>query len=121
MQWGTGVLGDNARGAYLSPTVTSDFDLATIENLPVTPINSRVDKLVHSADEDGYATTFVIAPSIIYGLPKGPLFEGAEPLATPVTPIVRLFAEAAAGKGRPGIIGRGANAWAHVHVEDSKC
>ena len=119
-QWGIGHLADNARGEYLSLTVISDLDLAAIENAPEAPINAHVDKLVHSADEDGYATTFVVAPSIIYGQPQGPLFEGAEPLAEPLTAIVRLFAEVAAGRGRPGVIGKGANAWGHVHIEDSK-
>ncbi|TBU21438.1 hypothetical protein BD311DRAFT_869921 [Dichomitus squalens] len=98
--------------------ITSYLDLAAIDNGPATPVNAGVDKLVRSADTDGYATTFIVAPSIIYGHPSGPLFEGPAPIAAPLTGVVRIFAHVAAGKGRPGIIGKGANAWGYVHMED---
>ncbi|EJF58970.1 NAD(P)-binding protein [Dichomitus squalens LYAD-421 SS1] len=117
--WGIAVLVDNALGEYLSPTVTSDYDLDTIDKLPKTIINSRVDKLLVEADADGYTTTFIIAPAIIYGRPRGPLFDGPAPISALVTGVVTRWAAAAARKGRPGIIGKGANAWGYVHIDDN--
>ncbi|EJF64709.1 NAD(P)-binding protein [Dichomitus squalens LYAD-421 SS1] len=115
---GTGILIDNARGEYASPTITSDLDAAAIEKISAI-YRHAVDLLVSSADVEGYATTYIVVPGIVYGRPKGPLFDGAEPIANTQTVVVPRYTEAIAQRGRPGIVGKGANIWAYVHVDDN--
>ena len=75
------MLCDDARGEYASSTITSDLDIAAIDRLPLSAFHHNVNVLVASADEEGYVTTYIIAPGFIYGHPTGPLFDGPEPIA----------------------------------------
>ncbi|TBU33512.1 NAD(P)-binding protein [Dichomitus squalens] len=116
---GTGLLIDNARGEYASSSITSDLDVAAIEKIPSTAFHHEVDLLVNSADIEGYATTYIVVPGIIYGRPKGPLFDGAKPIAHTQTIIVPKYVEVITRRGRPGIVGKGANIWPYVHIDDN--
>ena len=109
---------DNARGEFASPTVTSDLDIAALDAIPPTAIHHAVDLLAVAADTEGYARTYIVAPGIIYGLPHGPLFDAG--VAKRNMNQISYFASAFLARGRAGILGKGADIWADVHIDDSE-
>ncbi|KAM5537192.1 hypothetical protein V8D89_009125 [Ganoderma adspersum] len=116
---GTGLLADDSRGEHISPTITSDFDLAALERLPASALHHSVDLLVNAADTDGYATTYIVLPGIIYGRPTGPLFDGPAPIARGTMSQIPWLAGPFVKRGRPAVVGKGAGRWPNVHVDDN--
>ncbi len=121
-QSGTGVLADDSRGEHTSPTITSNLDLAAIERLPASALHHSVDLLVNAADSDGYATTYILLPGIIYGRPTGPLFDGPAPIARGTMSQIPWLAGPFVQRGRAAVnvVGKGAGRWPNVHVDDSE-
>ena len=117
---GTGLLADDSRGEHTSPTITSDLDLAALERLPASALHHSVDLLVNAADADGYATTYIVLPGIIYGRPTGPLFDGPAPISRGTMMQIPWLAGPFVKRGRPAVVGKGAGRWPNVHIDDSK-
>ncbi|EIW57263.1 NAD-P-binding protein [Trametes versicolor FP-101664 SS1] len=113
---GTGVITDDAQGAYLSPKIYSDLDIASIEALAPTALHRPVDLLIVEADTAGYVRTHIILPSIVFGIATGPLFDAG--IANPHTVFFPLLIRAALKAGNVGVLGTGAPIWNCVHVDD---
>ncbi|KAG8216629.1 hypothetical protein J3R82DRAFT_6824 [Butyriboletus roseoflavus] len=113
---GTGVLTDNAMGMYAYDTIWDDTNLDQLDTLPDTQQHRNVDLLVLAADKEGYARTYIVLPSTIYGLATGPLvtlgIQNARSIQIP-----GLVAASIARK-RGGMVGLGLNKWPNVHVDD---
>ncbi|RPD59636.1 NAD(P)-binding protein [Lentinus tigrinus ALCF2SS1-6] len=114
---GAGIIADNARGEYMSDFVLSDLDSEAIEQFTPPAVHRSVDILVCKADAEGYARTYIVLPTAIFGFGKGPLYDAGISKRSPA--LISVFAAAAVERGRPGIIGAGKNAWSVIHVADN--
>ncbi|RPD68444.1 NAD-P-binding protein [Lentinus tigrinus ALCF2SS1-7] len=114
---GAALIADSARGAYLSPRIYSDLDIAALDALPATAAHHTVDLLAVQADEDGYARTYIVVPGYVYGAPSGPLYDAG--IAKKTTILLPWLADVFARRGRAGVLNGGKNAWANVHVHDN--
>ncbi|KAI0787446.1 NAD-P-binding protein [Fomes fomentarius] len=113
---GAAVLADDARGEYASSTIVSDTDQAALDAIPPSAPHRTVDLLAISADTEGYARSYVVFPSLIYGIAHGPLFDaGISHNQTVATP---LLSSTFLQRGHAGIVGKGANFWGVVHIDD---
>nr|VWP01140.1 G protein beta subunit (G protein beta subunit 1) [Ganoderma boninense] len=116
---GTGLLADDSRGEYTSPTITSDLDLTALASLPPSALHHSVDLLVNGADTDGYATTYIMLPGIVWGRPTGPLFDGPAPISRGNMLQLTWIAAPYVQRGRPGVVGKAAGRWPNVHIDDN--
>jgi len=102
---GSGIVADAAGGEATDRT----YD----EDTPVTPLPARAARVALNADILAAAATgvksVVVAPPMIYGRGTG---VHADSIQVP-----KLIA-VARERGRAACVGRGANAWSNVHVED---
>ena len=75
---------------------------------------------MNAADTDGYATTYVVLPGIVWGRPTGPLYDGPAPISRGIMMQIPLVAGAYVQRGRPGVVGKNAGRWPNVHIDDSE-
>ncbi|KAF8894204.1 hypothetical protein CPB84DRAFT_1848538 [Gymnopilus junonius] len=101
---GTGVLTDDAAGDRFYDTIYNDLDADQIETLADTAQHRYVDLAIVKADKEGYVKTYIVLPSIIWGLGSGRL--------------VDLGIQHNSGRGRGGMVGAGKNIWNNVHIDD---
>ncbi|EIW57265.1 NAD-P-binding protein [Trametes versicolor FP-101664 SS1] len=114
---GGGALLDDARGAHASAPIYSDLDLAPLDALPPTAFNRAVDHAVNAADAAGYARTYIVSPSLIYGAASGPLVKAG--LANAHNVAVGLIVRSALQNGEVAVLGAGMSVWANVHIDDA--
>ncbi|TDL19367.1 NAD(P)-binding protein [Rickenella mellea] len=78
----------------------------------ITPkmLHGQVDAPLLKAGEDGYASTYIICPTAVHGVGKGPVAK--------TTGIYRYFLGAALEAGAVTFIGEGSNILSFVHVDD---
>ncbi|KAI0731707.1 hypothetical protein C8Q72DRAFT_906698 [Fomitopsis betulina] len=72
---GAAEVAEQAEGKYATETVYSDVDLAQLKSIPESVIHRSIDLAVIAADEEGYARTYIITPTMIYGLASGLVFD----------------------------------------------
>ncbi|KAI8980060.1 NAD-P-binding protein [Trametes punicea] len=113
---GTGVLTDHARGMYASDKIYHDSRVEEMESLPDTQLHRNVDLTVINADRNGWLYSYVVAPSTIYGLAHGPLFDSG--VAHRHSAQIPNLIKASLARGRGGMAGEGKPIWNNVHVED---
>ncbi|KAG5652022.1 hypothetical protein H0H81_006575 [Sphagnurus paluster] len=114
---GTGVLADtNPSSGITAETIWDDANPDQIESLPPTQIHRKVDLAVIDADKHGYVRTYIILPSLIYGIASGKLVELG--LQNPNSMQVPLLVSASLARGQGGVIGEGKNIWPNVHIDD---
>ncbi|KIJ63841.1 hypothetical protein HYDPIDRAFT_133743 [Hydnomerulius pinastri MD-312] len=111
-----GVLTDNARGNYAYDTIYDDLNPDQLETLPDTQIHRNVDLMVLAADKEGYARTYIVLPSLTYGLATGKLVDLG--IQNPHSILIPMLARISLSRGRGGMIGKGANRWPNVHIDD---
>ncbi|EIW84048.1 NAD(P)-binding protein [Coniophora puteana RWD-64-598 SS2] len=113
---GTGLLVDKADGKFEGQTFYDDTDVEQMNSIPETQIHRNVDLLVVEADKQGYARTYIILPSVIYGVAQGPLFDGGIGNRHSIT--VPFLIRSAVGRGQVGVVGEGLSKWESVHIND---
>ncbi|PIL35390.1 hypothetical protein GSI_02116 [Ganoderma sinense ZZ0214-1] len=114
---GTGLLTDNARGEYPTETIYSDLNVEQLKAIPPTAFHRNVDLLVINADaEDGYARTYIVLPSTVYGIAKHPLVDAGISNAHSMQ-IPKLITTSLVRK-RAGVVGKGLALWPSVHIDD---
>ncbi|KAF9266639.1 NAD(P)-binding protein [Marasmius fiardii PR-910] len=111
---GTGVLADNAAGKYVTDTIYNDADADQIETLPATQIHRNVDLEILGADKEGYVKSYIIIPSTIYSIAKGPLFEAG--ISNPHPIQVPALIRASLDRKQAAMVGDGANVWPNVDI-----
>ncbi|KAF8199610.1 hypothetical protein BJ912DRAFT_844564, partial [Pholiota molesta] len=106
----------NAEGFFTSIEIYDDLNPCQVNALPDTQPHRLVEIELVKADNEGYVKTYIILPSMVYGLPSGRLVDqGIQNCrATAIPSLVR----AALIRGRGGMIGPGMNYWPNVHIED---
>ncbi|KZT66769.1 NAD(P)-binding protein [Daedalea quercina L-15889] len=113
---GTGVISTPAKGMFASDTVYSDLDVAQIKSIPPSAMHRDVDLAVIDADEKGYAHTFIVAPSTIYGFATHALAEAR--IANPVSIQIPSLIRASLDRRQAGVVGAGKALWPDVHIDD---
>ncbi|CAA7267190.1 unnamed protein product [Cyclocybe aegerita] len=116
---GTGLLLNlnEARGLHSEHIHYSDLETEKLDALPATALHRNVDIPIFEADKAGYVKAYIIAPTIVFGNPKGPLVDlGIQSVHSIVT---RFIVEAAIARKQGGYVGKGVNKWAAVDVEDN--
>jgi len=113
---GTGVLTDKADGMHTTDVIYFDSNAEQIESLPDSQAHRNVDLEIVAADKEGYARTYIILPSTIYGLAKGPLFSAG--LANPHSVQIPQLIKAGIQRGQAGVVGKGINLWPNVWIDD---
>ncbi|KAK1221623.1 hypothetical protein PQX77_015567 [Marasmius sp. AFHP31] len=113
---GTGVLIDRALGEYASDDIFDDGNLAHLEAIPFDALHRQVELKVISADEEGYAKTYIVAPSIIYNVARNPLVDAG--VSSSRTMLCKVLAPTSIKRGRGIAIGKGENIWLHVHIDE---
>ncbi|EED84078.1 predicted protein [Postia placenta Mad-698-R] len=113
---GTAVIATQAKGIFSSDTIYSDTDVEQIKSIPPTVPHKDVDLAVIAADEQGYARTYTILPSTIYGQAKGPLFDAGVSNSTSIQ--IPYLIRAALGRKQGGVVGQGKAIWPDVHIDD---
>lgn len=117
MQSGTGVLADDAKGLHGDHIIYDDTNVEQLKSIPSSAVHREVDLAVLAADEEGYARTYIVVPSVIYGLAAGPLFDAK--IANPHSVMVPALITSSIDRGRAGYVGEGKNFWPHVHIQDT--
>ncbi|KAI0940979.1 hypothetical protein AcV7_003207 [Taiwanofungus camphoratus] len=113
---GTGVLVDDAKGMYATDVIYSDMDVAQIESIPPTALHRNVDLAVVEADQQGYARTYIVLPSVVYGLASGPLVEAG--ISNPQSIQIPAYINASLDRKQGGVLGAGKAIWPNVNVDD---
>ncbi|KAF9439170.1 hypothetical protein BGZ76_010069 [Entomortierella beljakovae] len=107
---GTGVLLDNAFGAFSSTTIYHDNDTALLSSLPPTQLHRDVDLEVISPSLVGHVDTYIVAPPTIWGYGTG----AGNHISHQIPLQVRVSL-----KNKQALqIGNGLNIWSKVHVID---
>ncbi|KAJ8585975.1 NAD(P)-binding protein [Rhizopogon salebrosus TDB-379] len=113
---GTGILMDQADGNFIADEIYSDLDIPKIESLPKTQPHREVDLAVVAADEEGYARTYIILPSTIYGIANTLLTSLG--VQNPYSIQIPLVIKAGLAREQGGVVGKGLNVWPSIHIDD---
>jgi len=115
---GTGVLVDDqrAKGMYATDKIYSDTDIEAIESLPLKAWHRAVDVEIVKADTEGYAKTYIILPSMIYGVPTGPIADLGGDVQHLHSILLPIFIKASLGRGQAAVVGEGKNIWPNVEI-----
>ncbi|CAA7267182.1 unnamed protein product [Cyclocybe aegerita] len=106
---GTGILLDDARGLHSGHIRYSDLETDKLDALPVTVWHRNVDVPILEADKAGYVKAYIIAPSLVFGEPKGPLIDLG--IQNGHTMLIEWLAKASITRKQGGYIGKGVNKW----------
>ncbi|CCM05824.1 uncharacterized protein FIBRA_08058 [Fibroporia radiculosa] len=113
---GSGTVCEMAGGMFASETVYSDMNVDQIKSIPPTAPHRALDLAIVDADIQGYARTYIILPSIIYGIASGPLIDAG--ISNPFSMGIPIAVRIAFARGQVGMIGTGKNSWPNVHIDD---
>ncbi|KAF8885460.1 hypothetical protein BD779DRAFT_674409 [Infundibulicybe gibba] len=112
----TSVLIDAAAGQYATDVIYDDADPEQIETLAPTQPHRDVDSEILNADKQGYAKTYIILPSMVYGIAQGKLVDTG--IQNPYSIQIPALIRASLDRGNGGMIGQGKNIWANAHIEE---
>ena len=73
--------------------------------------------LIACLNSPGYARTYIVLPSTIYGLASNPLV--AAGIANPHSVALPILIRVALARGRAGQLGEGREIWGNVHIDDT--
>ncbi|KAG6815306.1 hypothetical protein H0H87_003106, partial [Tephrocybe sp. NHM501043] len=113
---GTGVLVDNAAGAFPGETIYDDANPTQIETLESTQPHRPVDLEIVQGDAAGYVKAYIILPSTIYGIASNKLVDFG--ISNPHSIQIPALIDASLGRGQGGMVGQGKNIWPNVHIDD---
>ncbi|KAL0573562.1 hypothetical protein V5O48_008395 [Marasmius crinis-equi] len=116
---GTAVLVDDALGEYASDVIWEDENVAQLDSLPPDAPHRAVELEALSADQQGYAKTYIVCPSVIYGPARNPLVDAG--IANSRTIMFKLQLPAILKRGYGTIAaGKGENVWCNVHIDEGE-
>ena len=109
---GTSLIGDDARGEFVSEDVWSDLDTKRIFSLPHSAPHRPVDEVVISAAKAAPSVfdAYIICPPTIYGISGGPVNK----LSQQIPGMIKAYIK----RGKGGTVGAGLNMWNNVHIAD---
>jgi len=108
---GTGVATDHAEGEYRDEKpLYNDNNPADIKAISEDAPHRLVDLEIFKADEEGYVSAYIIAPSTIYGIGDGPV----RTISQQIPALIKKALESR----KPIQIGPGTAIWNNVHIKD---
>ncbi|KAE9407775.1 hypothetical protein BT96DRAFT_809263, partial [Gymnopus androsaceus JB14] len=117
---GTGVLcHDAAAGMYPTEIIWDDANPDQIETLKPTQPHRPVDlKILLDLylPCSGYVKSYIIIPSIIWSIAKGPLFDSG--ISNKKSIIIPALIRASLDRRNAGMVGLGKNIWPNVEIHD---
>ncbi|THH19044.1 hypothetical protein EW146_g2059 [Bondarzewia mesenterica] len=113
---GTGTLTDDAVGDKITDKIYHDSRPEEIESLPDTQLHRNVDLEIVKADTEGYARTFIVLPSTIYGIAEGSLVDLG--IQNPYSIQIPWLIKASLDRKHAGVVGEGKNFWPNVHIAE---
>lgn len=114
---GTGLLSDNAAGLTDSNVIWDDANPDQIATLPPTAPHRDVDLEIIQADEEGYVRGYLVTPATVYGISTNKYAKAG--LSNKHSIQVPALIGASLDRGQAGMVGKGANIWPNVHVDDT--
>jgi hypothetical protein len=105
-------------GMHSTETIYSDMDLPLLDSLAPSQPHRPVDLAVIAADREGYVKSWIVIPPTIYGRANGKLVEAG--VCNPKSQQIPRMVQIGLKRGRPMMIGTGANFWSNVHIDDCK-
>ncbi|KIP10517.1 hypothetical protein PHLGIDRAFT_232441 [Phlebiopsis gigantea 11061_1 CR5-6] len=114
---GTGVFLSHANGLHGDAVVFDDNKPEQFEALPHEALHRSVDELVIAADKEGYAKTYIILPSTIFGTPSNALTKAGIQNTHSIQ--LPFLIKASIGRGQGGVVGKGAAKWNYVSNADT--
>ncbi|KAI0729696.1 hypothetical protein C8Q72DRAFT_296216 [Fomitopsis betulina] len=113
---GTGEIAEPAEGKYATENVYSDLDIEKLKAIPDNALHRHIDLAVISADEEGYARTYIISPALVYGVASGTVFDAG--IAKRISMMIPSSIRSAIDRKRSATVGPGKAVWSYVHVDD---
>ncbi|KAJ6599760.1 hypothetical protein DFH09DRAFT_1021199 [Mycena vulgaris] len=113
---GTGVLTDYAGGMFQYDTVYDDTNPEQLETLDPAQPHRNVDLALIEADKEGYIKSYIILPSLIYGIATGPFVAAGLQNAHSIQ--VPTLINASLDRGQGGMVGAGKNLWPNVEIHE---
>ncbi|KAI0729688.1 hypothetical protein C8Q72DRAFT_827313 [Fomitopsis betulina] len=113
---GTGVISTPAKGMFASDTIYSDLNVEQIKSIPPDAVHRGVDLAVVEADEKGYARTYIVLPSTIYGFASHHLVEAG--ISNAISIQIPNLIRASLSRKQAGVVGLGKAIWPDVHIDD---
>jgi hypothetical protein len=68
----------------------------------------------------GYAKTYIILPSMIYGISTGPIADLGGDVQHLHSILLPIFIKASLGRGQAAVVGEGKNIWPNVEIGESE-
>ncbi|KZV72608.1 NAD(P)-binding protein, partial [Peniophora sp. CONT] len=106
----------DAMGEYTSERVLSDMD-PDLFDLKNTLSHHVVNDALFVAAGEGYVRTYILYPSMVYGVLKGPLVDAGFVHAYTIG--VPLSIKLSIQRGQGAMVGNGLNRWPVVHIDDT--
>jgi len=113
---GTGVISTPAKGMFASDTIYSDLNVDQIKSIPPEAFHREIDLAVVDANEKGYARTYIVLPSTIYGFAAHQLVEAG--ISNPISIQIPSLIRASLDRKQAGVVGAGKAIWPDVHIDD---
>ncbi|KAH9834476.1 uncharacterized protein C8Q71DRAFT_143689 [Rhodofomes roseus] len=113
---GTGVISTPAKGMFASDTIYSDLNVEQIKSIPPEALHREVDLAVVDANEKGYANTYIVLPSTIYGFATHQLVDAG--ISNPISIQIPSLIRPSLDRKQAGVVGAGKAIWPDVHIDD---
>ncbi|KAJ7610622.1 hypothetical protein DFH06DRAFT_1065094 [Mycena polygramma] len=114
---GVGAIADcTVYGRHPNSPTYDDSDAAQMATIAPTQLHRPVDLEILAADDTGYIKSYIVLPTTVYGLAKGPLVEAG--IQKEQTGLMPLIIGASLARGQGGSVGEGKNIWYNVEVYD---
>lgn len=103
---------------FASDTIYSDLNVDQIKSIPPDAVHRNVDLAIVDADEKGYARTYIVLPSTIYGFATHHLVEAG--ISNPISIQIPNVTRASLSRKQAGMVGLGKAIWPDVHIDDGE-
>ncbi|KAG7096106.1 hypothetical protein E1B28_006782 [Marasmius oreades] len=113
---GTGVVWDRSKEDGAKGIVWDDEDVAQLDTIHPEAIHRPAELKVLAADQEGYVKTYIVSPSIIYGIARNPLVEAG--IANAATVLFKMLVPPAVKRGAGIFVLDGKNRWPNVHIDE---
>ncbi|KAJ7635023.1 NAD(P)-binding protein [Roridomyces roridus] len=113
---GAGLFIDDAKGMHAKATIYNDSDADQIAALPPTRMHRNVDLAIVAGDAAGYTKTYIVIPTMVYGIATGQFVEKG--LQNPHSQVFPGLIKVSIARGRAGMVGEGKNLWPNVEVHE---
>ncbi|KIP10506.1 hypothetical protein PHLGIDRAFT_33875 [Phlebiopsis gigantea 11061_1 CR5-6] len=115
---GTGILtyGHETKGMSATDAIYDDSDFEQVANIDPAAFHRNVDSAIFDADREGYCRAYIVIPSTIYTVAKGPLVDAG--IQKKHSHQIPALIRASLARGQAGVVGKGLALWPDVHLDD---